>query len=276
MDEEIETLGNMGTWRLEDLPADRKPVGCRWVYDRKRNEHGEVIKYKARLVAQGFLQKPGTDFSNDGTFAPVMRFETLHTLLVFSAVHNLKLQQFDVKSAYLHGHLNDIIYMAQPPGYDDGSGWSCLLIRSLYGLKQAGNVWNWELNRVLNKIGFIQLRTDYCYYVRQEGGDFTVLLVWVDDFASASTTDEQNDAAKKDLMAHFDIKSLGRLNLLLGMKISQGNHIVTLSQTHYIDALLEKFGLTDANPVFTPMDVNVKLDNVYGRAEGRRTGGEGW
>jgi len=146
----------MGTWRLEDLPADRKPVGCQWVYDRKRNEHGEVIKYKARLVAQGFSQKPGTDYNNDGTFAPVMRFETLRTLLAFSAVHNLKLRQFDVKSAYLHG----------------------------------------------------------------------------------------------------------RPNLLLGIKISQGNHIVTLSQTHYIDALLEKFGLADANPVFTPMDVKVKLDNV--------------
>lgn len=86
----------------------------------------------------------------------------------------------------------------------------------------------------------------------------------MDDFASASTTDDQNDAAEKDLMAHFDIKSLGRPNLLLGMKISQGNHIVTFSQTHYIDALLEKFGLANANPVSTPMDVNVKLDNVTG------------
>ena len=78
-----------------------------------------------------------------------MRFETLRTLLAYSAVHNLKLRQFDVKNAYLHGHLNEIIYMAQPPGYNDGSGRSCRLIRSLYGLKQAGNVWNKELNRVL-------------------------------------------------------------------------------------------------------------------------------
>jgi hypothetical protein len=117
-----EVEGGMGTWRLKDSPTDRKPIGCRWVYDRKRNEHGKVIKYKARLVAQGFSQKPGTDFSNNGTFAPVMRFETLRTLLAFSAVHNLKLRQFDVKSAYLHGRLHEIIYMAQPPGYNDGSG----------------------------------------------------------------------------------------------------------------------------------------------------------
>ena len=262
MDEEIETLGKMGTWRLEDLPADRKPVGSRWVYAKKRNEFGEVIKYKARLVAQGFSQKPGIDYSNDGTFAPVMRFETLRTLLAYSAVHNLKLRQFDVKSAYLHGQLNETIYMSQPPGYNDGSGRSCLLIRSLYGLKQAGNVWNQELNRVLEEIGFVQLKTDYCCYIRRRGDDFTVLLVWVDDFASMSTTDDQNDATERDLNTHFDVKSLGQPNLLLGMKISQGNHIITLSQTHYIDALLEKFGLTNANPVSTPMDINVKLDHV--------------
>jgi hypothetical protein len=262
MDEEIEMLGKMGTWRLEDLPTDRKPVGCRWVYAKKRNEYGEVIKYKARLVAQGFSQKPGTDFSNDGTFAPVMRFETLCTLLAFSAIHNLKLRQLDVKGAYLHGRLNEIIYMAQPPGYHDGSGRSCLLIRSLYGLKQAGNVWNQELNRVLAEIKFTQLKTDYCCYIRREDDEFTILLVWVDDFVSISTTDDRNNAAEKDLKVHFDVKSLGQPNLLLGMKIHQENHLITLSQTHYIDALLEKFGLTDMNPVSTPMDINVKLDAI--------------
>ena len=122
MDEEIGTLGKMGTWKLEDLPTDRKPVGCKWVFLRKRDKHGQITKYKARLVAQGFSQKPGTDYSNDGTFAPVMRFETLRTLLAYSAVNNLKLRQFDVKGAYLHGRLTEMIYMTQPPGYGDGSG----------------------------------------------------------------------------------------------------------------------------------------------------------
>jgi len=272
MDEEIETLGKMGTWRLEDLLGDRKPVGCKWVYLRKRDEHSQITKYKARLVAQGFCQKPGTDYSNDGTFAPVMRFETLHSLLVFSAVHNLKLRQFDVKGAYLHGQLNETIYMCQPPGYDDGSGQSCLLIQSLYGLKQAGNVWNQELNRVLAEIKFIQLKTNYCCYIRRKGDDFTILLVWVDDFISISTTDEQNDMTKRDLQRHFNVKSLGQPNLLLGMKISQSNHIITLSQTHYINALLKKFGLTNANPVSTFMDANVKLDYV---AKGQEDEGQG-
>ena len=77
-----------------------------------------------------------------------------------------------------------------------------------------------------------------------------------------STVENQNNATEKDLKAHFDIKSLGQLNLLLGMKISQGNHIITLFQTHYIDILLEKFRLAEANPIVTPMDTNIKLNHV--------------
>ena len=260
MDEEIGTLGKMGTWELEDLPLDRKAIGCKWVFAKKRDENGRVIKFKARLVAQGFSQKPGTDYDNDGTFAPVMRFETLRTLLAYAAVNNLKLRQFDVKSAYLHGRLNEIIYMNQPPGYNDNSGRSCLLVRSLYGLKQAGNVWNQELNRVLHEIKFDQLKSDYCCYIKRQDDDFTVLLVWVDDFISLSTKEDLNDTLEQDLQLHFEVKSLGRPNLLLGMKVTIGTNYISLSQSHYIDTLLDKYGLSDANPVTVPMDPNVKLD----------------
>ena len=201
-----------------------------------------------------------------------MRFETLRTLLAYSAVHNLKLRQFDVKSAYLHGHLNEVIYMRQPPGYDDESGRFCLLIRSLYGLKQAGNVWNQELNRVLQELGFTRSKTDYCCYYNREGEKFTILLVWVDDFLSIATSNLLNDLAEQKLKVHFGVKSLGQPNLLLGMKISQSDHLITLSQTHYIDMLLEKFKLTDANPVSTPMDPGTKFE---GKAEELEDGGEG-
>src|SRR6266508_4358749 len=260
MDEEIGTLGKMGTWKLEDLPTDRNPVGCKWVFLRKRDKHGQITKYKARLVAQGFSQKPGTDYSNDGTFAPVMQFETLRTLLAYSAVNNLKLRQFDVKGAYLHGRLTETVYMTQPPGYGDGSGRSCLLLRSIYGLKQAGNVWNQELNRVLDKIDFVQLRTDYCCYIRRQDDDFTILLVWVDDFISLSTMELLNNSTEQNLKAHFEIKSLGLPRLLLGMQIRVAPDTISLCQSHYVDSLLEKYGLADANPLTTPMDSNVKLD----------------
>ena len=107
---------------------------------RKRDKHGAIIKHKAQLVAQGFSQKPGIDYSNNGTFTPVMRFETLRTMLAHLAINNWKLRQFDIKGAYLHGELKEEIYMGQAPGYDDGTGQVYSLKRALYGLKQAGNV----------------------------------------------------------------------------------------------------------------------------------------
>ena len=76
---------------------------------RKRDKIGNIIQWKPRLVAQGFSQKPGTDYNNDGTFAPVMHFKTLHTVLAYAAINKLKLRQFDVKGAYLNGYLNETI-----------------------------------------------------------------------------------------------------------------------------------------------------------------------
>ena len=111
MDEEMENLKIMETWVRMDLTKERSIVGCKWVYLRKRDEYGTITKYKARLVAQGFSQKPGTNYSNNGTFAPVMRFKTLRTMLVHTAINNWKLQQFDIKGAYLHGELKEEIYV---------------------------------------------------------------------------------------------------------------------------------------------------------------------
>ena len=85
-------------------------------------------------------------------------------------------------------------------------------------------------------------------------------MVWVDDFLSLSTKKSLNDDIEQDLNVYFKVKSLGKPNLLLEIKINMDNNFISLSQSHYIDFLLDKYGLTDANPVSTPMDLNVKLD----------------
>ena len=261
MDEELKTLTKMGTWVLGDLPEGRQTVGCHWVYTRKHDKHNKLVGYKARLVAQGFSQKPGQDFAHDGTFAPVMRFDTLRTVLGISAVRNLKLRQFDIKGAYLHGELKEEIYMRQPPGYSDGTGRVCVLKRSLYGLKQAGNVWNHALNSKLEDLGFIQLKSDYCCYIRWIDQGYTILLVWVDDIIATSSEDALNDRIEAELKDNFETKSLGQPKFILAIQLAQNHNSIALSQSHYIDALLERFGLTGANPVSTPIDPNVKLDN---------------
>lgn len=136
MDEEMETLRKMKTWRKTKLPKDRKPISCQWVFALKKNTSGEIVKYKARLVARGFSQEYGTDYKE--TFAPVIRLDALRAMLALAAIYGWDIQQLDIKGAYLNGDLEEEIYMMQPPEYDDGSGEVLILVHSLYGLKQSG------------------------------------------------------------------------------------------------------------------------------------------
>ena len=107
---------------MEELPEGREAVGCKWVFLRKKDEDRNIESYKAQLVAQGFFQKPGTDYSDTGTFAPVMRFETLRTMLALAAIYSWDMHQMDVKGVYLNSWLKEEIYMKQPAGFNDRSG----------------------------------------------------------------------------------------------------------------------------------------------------------
>lgn len=260
--EELGMIEKMGTYEMVELPEGRDTIGCRWVFTKKRDENGQVTRFKARLVAQGYSQQPGMDYDLNGTFAPVMRFETLRACLALSAIHKFRTFQLDVKGAYLNGRVDEEIYMKQPPGFDDGSGRVCKLKRSLYGLKQAGNVWNREFNAAMKDFKFTQLKSDYCAYIRRKDDVVTILLLWVDDIIGFTNSEAEERLVAKQLGGRFEIKELGRPGMLLGIKIdtSDDGSIITLSQTHYIDSILKRFGLEDANSVATPLDPNVNLD----------------
>lgn len=193
MDEELDMINSMGTYSLEDLPEGREPVGCRWTYLKKYDEKGNVSQYKARLVAQGYSQIPGIDFTE--TFAPVVRLESVRVALGIAAINNLEMGQMDIKGAYLNGELEEEIYMRQPPGYDDGSGRFCRLHKTLYGLKQSGREWNREFDRKLTSIGFSKLDVDHCVYKRIHDSRTVFLTVWVDDLLIfADTVDDLEDS----------------------------------------------------------------------------------
>jgi len=260
MDEELARLREMGMWELtEDMPEECVPIGNRWVFTKKKDEHGNTIWYKAQLVTQGFSQKPGTDYSNNGMFAPVMRFESLCTAFGMAAINGWDMRQMDVKTAYLNSYLEEEIYMLQHSGFDDGTGCVCRLRRSLYGLKQAGNVWNKAWNKAIEELGYEKLKSDYCCFVRCKGEDFSIILVWVDDLINFSN---DTDRIERELKTKFEINVIGEPSILLGMKIDRDEEkkTISLSQTHYIDSLLERFSLANANTVLTPMDPNVNLD----------------
>ena len=137
MEKEMASLQTNEVWDLVELPKDRKAVGSKWIFRVKTNADGTVERHKARLVAQGFSQKFGDEY--DETFCPVVRFESVRTIIALAAQHGLKLHQMDVTTAFLNGELKEEIYMKQPEGFiaKGKEHLVCKLNRSIYGLKQS-------------------------------------------------------------------------------------------------------------------------------------------
>ncbi|WVZ58271.1 hypothetical protein U9M48_008556 [Paspalum notatum var. saurae] len=137
MHEELENFERNHVWDLVEPPPNCRPIGTKWIFKNKHGENGMVVRNKARLVAQGFYQKEGIDYEE--TFAPVARLEAIRILLAFAASKGFKLQQMDVKSAFLNGFIKEEVYVRQSPGFESANfpDWVYKLRKALYGLKQA-------------------------------------------------------------------------------------------------------------------------------------------
>ena len=182
---ELDQLKRMGTWQLVEKPEGAVPIGNKWVLVKKRNKAGEIIKYKVRMVAKGCAQRPGYDYLE--MHSPVVHMETIHTILAVAATQKLFIYQLDIKGAYLNGKLKQRMYIWQPEGYNDSTGRVCMLVKTLYGLKQAGQEWNIEFDSKLKRRGYVRLRSDLCMYIWRIDKDFVIITVWVDDLLLFAT-----------------------------------------------------------------------------------------
>ncbi|GBE80375.1 hypothetical protein SCP_0300900 [Sparassis crispa] len=257
---ELEQLDNMGTWELVDLPQGRTPVGNKWVLVKKTNREGEVIKFKARLVTKGYSQIPRMDYTE--TYSPVVCLETIRAILGLAAILNWDIQQMNVKGAYLNGILKEEIYMRQPKGFSNGTHRVCRMRKTLYGLKQAGHEWNIILNHKLLDAGFRQLFADPCAYIRTKNGKTEIIAVWVDDLLLFTNDHDLMDHLKKELQSMFEVTDLGEPKKIVGIEIERNREKKTIkvSQNKYIDSILRRHGLENANPVGMPLDPNVTLE----------------
>ena len=260
MEKEMESLHCNDVWELVELPKDRKAVGNKWVFKIKTDADGSVERYKARLVAQGYTQKFGLDY--DETFSPVVRFESVRTVVALAAQQGLKLHQMDVTCAFLNGELEEEIYMKQPEGFEikGKEHLVCKLRRSIYGLKQSPRCWNTTLNGKLERMGFSQTKGDPCIYTAQHGEPF-IIGVYVDDILLASKSDKRLAEVKATLADEFHMKDMGELHHFLGVKIIQRHETgeIWMGQSVYTRNVLEKLGMTNSKPMPTPVDVSTKL-----------------
>ena len=142
MNQEMESMYSNFVWELVDPLEDVRPIGCKWIFKRKRGIDGKVETFKARLVAKGYTQKEGVDYEE--TFLPVVMLKSIHILLSIATCLNYEIWKMDVKTAFLNGYLEENIYMMQPEGFVTKGQQQkvCKLLRSIYGLKEASRSWN--------------------------------------------------------------------------------------------------------------------------------------
>ena len=262
VDEEMKSLQDAGTWEVVEMPKDVNIIGSKWVFKAKKDAAGAVVRYKAQLITQGFLQVPGVNYFD--TFAPVTRLASICTVLAFAAAENYETGQIDIKSAYLNGELtnDEVIFMKQAPGYEvveEGKGVLVYRLRkSLCGLKQAGRCWYQKLVDIMSKLGFERCEGDQAvFYRRSERVDvLIVVLVHVDDCMNVGKSQALIDRFKVEITKSIDITDMGSLHWILGIKVRRihEERKILLSQKSYIDSILQHYGFEDLKPISTPMD----------------------
>ena len=260
MTKEYSALTEHGTWELVDLPSGANLVGCKWVYKTKRKADGEIDRYKARLVAQGYSQEEGIDYNE--VFAPVAKYKSIRTVLAIANQLDLEVHQMDVVSAFLNGDLDEDIYMKQPEGFTSKKfpNKVCKLKKSLYGLKQSARCWNQKIHEFMISSKYIQSTADPCIYYRVQDVDgkkiTMIVAVYVDDTIIMSNDTKMLLAEKRRISERFEMDDRGELHYILGMEIKRDRkkRKMTICQKTYLNDVLDRFDMQNCKPVSTPME----------------------
>ena len=262
MHEELQALNQNNTWSVVKLPKNKHAVGSRWVYKIKFKANGTIDRYKARLVAQGYTQTFGVDYKE--TFAPVAKMNTIRVLLSVAVNNGWMMCQMDVKNAFLHGKLEEEVYMKLPPGHPQSSDstLACRLHKSIYGLKQSPRAWHAQLSAVLEDFGFTRSNADSSLFVKLTPKVKLMVLIYVDDLIIVGNDDKAISHLKTTLQQHFPITNLGALKYFLGIEMASSSKGLFLNQRKYVLDLLQDAKMMDAKPAPTPLDSKLKLDTT--------------
>jgi hypothetical protein len=236
----MKALVKSKTWDLISIPAGKNPFTCKWVYTVEQATKGENEKYKARLVARGYSQTYGIDY--DETLAPVAKRSTIRAIVSCAANFGWPLHQLDVKNVFLHGDLQEEIYIEIPHGFNNpnNNGKVCRLKKSLYGLKLSPRAWFDIFQRAMCSMGYKQCNGDHNVFYRHSESHITVLTVYVDDIVITGDDNVEISRLKVRLSKEFEVKDLGQLKYFLGIEIARSSKGIVLSQRKYVLDLLNE------------------------------------
>lgn len=265
--DEIDSIEKKNRWQLVELAPGHKTVCLKWVFKVKKDTDGKIIKYKARIVMKGYVQKHGIDLEE--VFAPVTRLETVRLLLALAAKNGLHVHHLDVKSAVLNGKIVEKVYVLQPEGFvkENSEHLVYKLIKALYGLKQAPRVWYARLSSYLESLGFKKCPHEHVVYTKHKGDEVLIIAVYVDDLLITGTDISVIERSKLKMSREFDMCDLGLLSHYLGIEVIQKGEYIELKQAAYARKLRERAGLIECNPTKYSMETKLQLDkDVKGKA----------
>jgi hypothetical protein len=247
---EVSNIKDRGVVEEVVRPSDlRNVIGCKFVF-KKKMKHGELDKYKARLVARGFTQIEELDYNE--TFAPVARMNTLRIFLKKSVDLGHSRITIDFVAAFLNSDLSEELYMDAPEGWVIKPGHVLRLRKAIYGLKQAGRNWYQLLREFLVKEeGFVICLSEHCVFVKDEGR--TMMIVYVDDAIISSYRKDEAEALVVRIQKHFELGEIGPLSWYLGSAIEDTGSSIKMSQKDYIEKMLTRYDYEELTTEETPM-----------------------
>ena len=250
--DELDKLQGMSAWKVVDRPPGRKIVGSKWVFKVKYTPTGRIDKFKARLVAQGFSQVYGTDYTE--VYSPTLKLDSLRVMLAIAATEDLEVHQLDVVNAYINGTLEETIHMEPPNALNLRLGQVLLLQKPMYSLKQSGRVWYNDIYSRLQELGFTRTESDWSVFVSIDGS--LTIGLYVDDMVIMGRNVDAINALKQALMKVYPLKDMGEITGCLGIRITRNRALQTiqLDQESYFSTVLLNYGLENCTPVATPCD----------------------
>ncbi|UYV74425.1 K02A2.6-like, partial [Cordylochernes scorpioides] len=257
--EEIQNMYSHQVWELVPRPVNAKVVKSKWVFKISKDQENKTKTYKARLVAMGYNQIPGRDYNE--SFSPVIKNATLRTILSMAATKDSVIKLFDVKAAYLNGNIENTIFMEQPAGFVQDRNKVCKLNKSIYGLPQSGRSWYEKFSQVLHDCGLKKLKSDPCLFKWKNEDKYFYVGIYVDDFITVSDSEDTSNRFINKLRHHLEIKDVTCKGMFLGIKIIQDKEGISLQQSHYVQQILQKYGMENCKEVPTPGSKEINLDN---------------
>jgi hypothetical protein len=196
-------------------------IGIKWVLKNKQGEDGEVVRNKARLVAQGCSQVEDLNFEE--TFAHVARLEAITILLAFAAYKGFKLYQMDVKSAFLNGVIQEEVFVRQYSGFENPKYPNRVykLSKDLYELKQAPQTWYVRLKTFLLEYGYVMGSVDKTLFTLKHGNDFLLVQIYMDDTIFDDSSHSLVSSFQEMMENEFQMSMMGELTFFLGIQVKQ-------------------------------------------------------